>query len=322
MPSKAPKSRKSKTVETVAARKVLLLRTCKSDMTSHNGFLWPESGYVEAPDWDGGKPVCGGKLHGFLFGEGDGSLANWSPDAKWLVVEADETAIVAIDKDKHGFRAGTVVFCGDQIGATTYLLANGAAGRAVIGATVSAGHRGTATTGDWGTATAGNRGTATVGDYGTATAGDNGTATAGNSGTATVGDYGTATAGNKGTATVGDYGTATAGDNGTAMARNSGTATAGHYGTATAGHYGTATTGDWGTATAGNRGTATVGDYGTATAGEDGVITIRWWDDKRFRVTVGYIGEEGLEPNVTYRLKDSKFVPANSTLARAGDGDF
>ena len=123
--------------------------------------------------------------------------------------------------------------------------------------------------------------------YGTATAGHYGTATAGNGGTATAGCYGTATAGHYGTATAGYYGTATAGDYGTATARYCGTATAGHYGTATAGDYGT----------------ATAGDYGTATAGNGGTIVVRWWDAEvdRYRLTIGYPGEDGIEPNVAYR---------------------
>ena len=123
--------------------KVLLLRTCNSDLTSPapeaRGFKWPESGFIEALDWDGGKPICGGKLHGFLWGEGRAVFANWNPDAKWLVVEADESEVLEITEDgggKHGFRRGEVVFCGDRRGATCFILANGAAGKAVIGATL------------------------------------------------------------------------------------------------------------------------------------------------------------------------------------------
>ena len=137
----------------------------------------------------------------------------------------------------------------------------------------------------------------------TATAGDRGTATAGYRGTATAGDSGTATAGDRGTATAGYSGTATAGD--------SGTATAGDRGTATAGNYGTATAGNCGTATAGDMGTATAGDMGTATSGNDGVIAIRRWNGKRYKFEIGYIGEDGLLPNVKYRLDDDgKFVTA------------
>ncbi|HCG1401995.1 TPA: hypothetical protein NJL84_004229, partial [Pseudomonas aeruginosa] len=43
---------------------------------------------------------------------------------------------------------------------------------------------------------------------------------------------------------------------------------------------------------------------GTATAGEKGEIRIRYWDEKadRYRTVIGYIGEDGLEPNVPYKL--------------------
>ena len=81
----------------------------------------------------------------------------------------------------------------------------------------------------------------------------------------------------------------------------------GYAGTATAGDAGTATAGYAGTATAGARGTATAGDDGTATAGDDGEIRIRYYDPKhnRYRTAVGYIGEDGLEPNTAYILDES-----------------
>jgi hypothetical protein len=94
-------------------------------------------------------------------------------------------------------------------------------------------------------------------------------------------------------------------------AGDSGTATAGNYGTATAGYAGKATAGNYGTATAGNYGTATAGNYGTATAGDSGLIEIAWWDESkhRRRITLGYIGEDGLEANVAYKLDEHhKFV--------------
>ena len=244
-------------------KKALILRTCAKDMSSQKGFVWPRSGPVHCPDW---KPLphCGNGLHGALWGEGDGTLFSWDKDANWLVVEVLERDIIDLD-GKVKFPKGTVVFCGDQKGATEYLYSNGGAGRAIIGGTATAGYRGTATAGYRGTATAGYRGTATAGDYGTATAGD--------------------------------YGTATAGD----------------YGTATAGDYGTATAGNFGTATAGNFGTATAGYRGTATAGYRGILSIAWWDKdaRRQRIMVAYVGEDGIEPNVAYKLDvNGKFIKA------------
>ena len=247
----------------------LVLRTCAPNLTSYNGFQWPEFGAVEAPDWNP-RVECGHGLHGLLWGIGDGSLLNWDADARWLVVDVLAADVVEIGA-KVKFPRCEVVFCGARDAAVAMLIAHGADPTRVIA----------------GTATAGARGTATAGDYGTATAGY--------AGTATAGDYGTATAGARGTATAGDYGTATAG----------------YAGTATAGYAGTATAGDAGTATAGDYGTATAGDAGTATAGARGSIVIRSWDEKnqRRRFHIGYIGEDGLEPNVPYRLDEGgKFV--------------
>ena len=167
---------------------VLVLRTCKADMTSTNNFRWPDSGPVECPDW---KPTaeCGHGLHGWLWGEGDGPLGNWSSNAKWLVVRVAKADMIDL-KGKVKFPRGVVEFCGERLAATQYLAAHGAAGRAIVGHTATAGNSGTATAGDSGTATAGYYGTATAGDFGTATAGYSGTATAGNSGTATAGRNG------------------------------------------------------------------------------------------------------------------------------------
>jgi len=97
--------------------------------------------------------------------------------------------------------------------------------------------------------------------------------------------------------------TVVAGNNGTATAGDRGTATAGDCGTATAGDYGTATARDCGTATAGDYGTATAGYKGTATAGDSGTIQIRWHDGDRYRTAVGYVGENGILPNVAYRVE-------------------
>jgi hypothetical protein len=181
-----------------AVETVLILRTCNADMKSYNGFQWPKSGPVKCSDW---KSVaqCGNGLHGLLWGEGDGSLLNWSPDVQWLVVEVPADSVVAIDSQKVKFPAGVVVHCGDRLSATEYINKFAPHGKIIVGVSATAGYRGTATAGYGGTATAGDRGTATAGYRGTATAGYGGTATAGYGGTATAGDRGTATAGDQGT---------------------------------------------------------------------------------------------------------------------------
>ena len=95
------------------------------------------------------------------------------------------------------------------------------------------------------------------------------------------------------------------------LAGNYGTANASDWGTATALDYGTANAGAWGTATAGFKGTATAGFGGTTTAGIGGKISIDYWDGTRIRTKVGYIGEDGLEPNTPYKLDETfNFVKA------------
>jgi len=140
---------------TKTADTVLVLRTCAADMTSYEGFRWPESGPVEAKDWNA-KPECGHGLHGLLWGEGDGGLLAFARDARWLVVEVPAGSTIDL-AGKVKFPRGVVVHRGDRKSATDYLRER-APGRAIVG--------GTATAGDGGTATAGYRGTATAGDGG------------------------------------------------------------------------------------------------------------------------------------------------------------
>ena len=110
---------------------VYALKTVKSDMTSHNGFTWKRRGTVVAPDWNP-EPECGGGLHAFLRGEGDGSLADWSTDALWLVLKIPEGTYVDLG-GKIKFPRCTVVFCGDRKSATDKLQALGCNGP-IIGA--------------------------------------------------------------------------------------------------------------------------------------------------------------------------------------------
>ena len=203
----------------VSGTSVLVLRCARADMTSTNGFRWPESGEASAPDFIATK-TCGNGLHGWLWGAGGITSCNyWSDEGvRWLVVEVLAADVIDLD-GKIKFPRGTVVLCGTRDQAVALITEHAPPGTAIMFGTATAGDSGTATAGYSGTATAGYSGTATAGDRGTATAGDRGTATAGYSGTATAGDSGTATAGYSGTATAGDSGTATAGDRGTIAIR-------------------------------------------------------------------------------------------------------
>src|SRR4029079_16222096 len=94
----APKKRSRKPASKPAASgaTVLVMRTCAADMSSHGGFVWPESGPVECKDWNK-RAECGNGLHGLLWGSGQYGLLNWSADAKWLVVEVPADSIVDLD---------------------------------------------------------------------------------------------------------------------------------------------------------------------------------------------------------------------------------
>ena len=172
----------------VPAGHALALRTCNADMTSHNGFLWPTSGPVSAPDWQADKN-CGHGLHGLLYGEGNGQLLNWDKSAIWLAVLVKLADVIDIN-GKVKFPAGEVVKCGTREEVVAFIQQHHP-NFATVSGTATAGYSGTATAGYSGTATAGVSGTATAGYSGTATAGYSGTATAGYSGTATAGYSGT-----------------------------------------------------------------------------------------------------------------------------------
>jgi len=117
----------------------------------------------------------------------------------------------------------------------------------------------------------------------------------------TAGFMGTAAAGWNGRAVAGPGGMAVAGYEGHAVVDgHGGTAVAGNFGMAFVANDGTAVAMDHGVA-AGDDGRAVVGLQGTAAAGDGGVICVRWYDGSRYRLAVGYVGEDGIEPGVAYR---------------------
>ena len=241
-----------------------LLRTVDKNRQSYGGFQWPhELGTrVEPSNGWSDTAECGNGIHGLLNGEGEGSLLDWSDDAIWQIVSTDADVVELDGKVKAPWVI--LIAQGDRYTVTQKLAELCPSARAIVGITVTAGHRGQATAGYRGQATAGYGGKATAGDEGQATAGYRGKATAG----------------------------------------YRGKATAGHRGQATAGHRGQATAGYRGKATAGYRGQAAAGDGGQAAAGERGTLAIEWHDGIRMRLSVGYVGENGIRPNTTYRCDD------------------
>jgi hypothetical protein len=146
--------------------KTLVLRTCTAELTSRGGFQWPSEGPIAAPDWDP-KPECGNGLHGLLWGIGNGSLLDWSDDAKWLVVEVDASAVVEIDR-KVKYPEGIVIYSGAREVAVQLIAAHAPNPSAVTANHAAAtGHSGhAAATGHYGIAVALGAGSATTGQDG------------------------------------------------------------------------------------------------------------------------------------------------------------
>jgi restriction endonuclease S subunit len=87
-----------------------------------------------------------------------------------------------------------------------------------------------------------------------------------------------------------------------------GTSTSGNYGTSTSGNYGTSTSGYKGTSTSGNYGTSISGKGGTSTSGKGGTIIIKWYnkEEDRYMLAIGYVGKNGIKPNVPYICNENR----------------
>ena len=145
----SPKKPRAKRTATppVAPKTVLVTRFVRQDMSAYNGFVWPESGPVECPDW---QPVkqCGNGLHGWLHGKGTGDSWDRKDGDRMLVVEILESDVIELD-GKVKFPRGTVVHCGDPQSVSAYMAKKGHTEGLVEG-TATAGEGGTATAGEGG----------------------------------------------------------------------------------------------------------------------------------------------------------------------------
>jgi hypothetical protein len=270
---------KLKTVESKTKKTskwVYVLKTVDKDMCGYGGFKYPVKGKVVAPDWEP-KKECGNGLHALLWAEGGNYLSN-DITAKWLVLKVDSNLMVSFS-DKVKFKKGFVCYAGNCDGAIAYIKSKMPLSilNSVYGSASATGTKGSASaTGTKGSASAtGTKGSASAtGDFGSASAtGTKGSASAtGTKGSASAtGDFGSASAtGTKGSASA-------TGDQGSASA-----------------------TGDFGSASAtGTKGSASATGYGT--------IILSWFDEKakRYRLVVGYPGENGLKPKTLYTLDEN-----------------
>ncbi|HET8687428.1 MAG TPA: hypothetical protein VFM18_12310 [Methanosarcina sp.] len=111
----------------------------------------------------------------------------------------------------------------------------------------------------------------------------------------------------------GDYSTLNGGYRSTLTGGKGSTLTGGEGSTLTGGNYSTLTGGDYSTLTGGDYSTLTGGHYSTLTGGPGSTLSIKWFDHEtnRHRISIAYVGEDGIEPNVVYELDgQGKFIRA------------
>ena len=86
-----------------------------------------------------------------------------------------------------------------------------------------------------------------------------------------------------------------------------GTSNSGYRGTSNSGVQGISNSGNYGTSTSGYRGTSNSGDKGTSNSGDKGILIIKYWNSEkeRFMVATAYVGENGIEPNIPYKLDEN-----------------
>ena len=119
-----------------------------------------------------------------------------------------------------------------------------------------------------------------------------------------TGDHGTAAAGNKGQAHTSFWGVAASGAEGHSVAGTNGVAVAGDRGVAQAGVSGTAVTRWRGLSMGGEAALCVAGESGAVQGSHTSILAVAYWDAAaaRQRLLVGYVGENGLEADVPYRV--------------------
>lgn len=262
-------------------------------------FHWPESGLALVEDVVKGMPKPENLKVLTLPCEHPGWL-HWFDDARWVVIEIEDSDYVAND-GFVSFQKGRVISSASPRDTCLFLQKNGLPVPSGLGKMVIAGDWETAVSGQYGISIAGTNSRAESGQYGVSYV-NNGTALAGESGMA-VSPGGEAFAGNRGVAIAGNF-NASAEVRGIAI-------TTDEFQTSKVGERGLAIAGIMveagGTAIAGNGGIALTkggGPNGKAQAGEGGILAMLWHDGWRDRLAVGYVGENGIEPNTLYTLTD------------------
>jgi hypothetical protein len=132
-----------------------------------------------------------------------------------------------------------------------------------------------------------------------------GTSASGFKGKSTSGDRGTSISGEDGTSISGFKGKSTSGKRGTSISGSCGTSISGEDGTSISGFKGKSTSCNRGTSISGSYGTSISYESGTCASGNKGTLIIKFWDGQRSRFRMAYVGEDGILPDVHYKLDDN-----------------
>ena len=200
-----------------------ILKTTRVGGLTYNDFQWPTEvgAKVTAPDWNP-EPECGNGLHGWLNGEGVGTVGYINTEGCiWMDLGVEGEVVELQGKVK--FKECTILHVGDQLSATKFLRNLVPESRAMLGEQLLVGDNTTEMTGDYGSITGGNWSTLTGGNWSTLTGGNDSTLiggyrsalTGGNESTLTGGDRSTLTGGYGSTLTGGYGSTLTGGDRST-----------------------------------------------------------------------------------------------------------
>jgi hypothetical protein len=261
---------------------VLVLRTCDKDLKSHGGFQWPASGPVSAPDWRP-EPRCGKGLHGLLDAWGNWGLLDWSENAKALVVRVARASLVDLG-DKVKFPSGVVekvtslasaiceIACDSsrvaRLVADTMALVGFVSGKLAASGNASK------------LAASGNASQLA------ASGNDSKLAASGNASklAASGDDSQLAASGNDSKLAASGYASKLAASGDASQLAASGDASK--------------------LAASGNASVVLAAGYrSVAKAGPNGALALAWWDGKRPRIVVGYVGE-GIEADTFYRVNE------------------
>jgi hypothetical protein len=262
---------------------MLCLRTCSLDGSSMgpdaNGFRWPltKGALVKPTRWDPNPSRdCGDGLHGIVIGKHSGVelLYHADPNVLWVVFRPIGGVVESSGKIRC--EEAEVVDFGTREQIQERLREQGITG---LPYSVLMGGNDSVLTGGVGSVLTGGDSSRLIG-------GPRSTLIGGPCSVLTGDHYSTLIGGPRSVLTGGD----------------SSVLIGGYYSRLIGGPRSTLIGGPCSTLT-GDYGSTLTGDYGSTLTGDYGsTLSIRWHDGKRFRTAVAYVGEDGILPNVPYRV--------------------